>query len=167
MNSGALDQIPFFVYGTLIPGQPNDHLWRDGIKRRKPAVYTNGNLYDMGYYPMLIEERGGTVNGKLISVASKQYKDILIRIDNLEGYDPKQSSRSSYRRVRRTVMIEGGQAILSWLYVGRQEFSDKKQVISGGDWVKHAAQLRIEMDNWWETVNTVLGLHESSEDSGH
>ena len=73
------------------------------------VVFAEGNLYDMGYYPMLLEEGSGTVRGKLISVANVFYAEILNRLDNLEGYDPDQPGRSSFTRKRRAVMTESGQ----------------------------------------------------------
>ena len=48
--------LPFFVYGTLLPGQPNAHLWGDGIVAQQNATLANGRLYDLGAFPMLVEE---------------------------------------------------------------------------------------------------------------
>ena len=165
MKRHALQHIPFFVYGTLIPGQPNDHLWRDGINSVETAVFNNGRLYDMGHYPMLVEEGRGTVRGKLISVTDRLYLETVNRLDSLEGYLPDQPARSSYLRVKREVTTSSGQKINSWLYVGRQKHALKPQVIPGGDWVAYAAHMRTELDNWWETVDSVFGLHLDEEDA--
>ena len=54
MNRHAPEQLPFFVYGTLLPGQPNDDLWGDGIAQVETAVLDDSHIYDMGYYPMLV-----------------------------------------------------------------------------------------------------------------
>ena len=166
MNRHALQQTPFFVYGTLIPGQPNDHLWCGAIKSAKTAVFNNGNLYDMGYYPMLVEEGGGIVRGKLISVANRLYKEILNRLDSLEGYNPDHPSDSTYRRIKREVTIENGQKTLSWLYIGRQEFVLNNKMIPGGDWVEYAAKMYDDMDIWWETIDTVSGFHDCTGGDG-
>lgn len=83
MSSYAWQRLPFFVYGTLIPGQPNDHLWQGAIGSLEAAVFDNGRLYDMGFYPMLVEGRAGMVKGKLIRVdgdwvphAARRYNEI-------------------------------------------------------------------------------------------
>jgi len=166
MKRYALAQIPFFVYGTLIPGQPNDHLWRGGIRSVETAVFPNGILYDMGNYPMLVEEEGGVVRGKLISVVNGLYEEILSRLDHLEGYIPDQPSKSSYKRIKREVTTDKGQRSLSWLYIGRQKQAQKRRVIPGGDWVLYAASRRGNIDNWWENIDTVHGLHNGAEGSG-
>jgi gamma-glutamylcyclotransferase (GGCT)/AIG2-like uncharacterized protein YtfP len=161
MNRGALAQIPFFVYGTLLPGQPNDHLWGAGIKAIETAFYVNGKLLDMGYYPMLVEEGAGTVRGKLITVTGEQYGKILHRLDRLEGYLPDRPNESSFQRVQRKVWTESGAKILSWVYIGNKRHAKKRRPIPDGDWVEYAAKTRPNKDNWWETVDTVLGLHDS------
>ncbi len=161
MDHIALAQIPFFVYGTLIPGQPNDHLWQDGIKSIKAAMYTNGKLFDMGYYPMLVEEGGGIVRGKLITVADDHYHNTLRRLDRLEGYLPDKPNESSFRRVRRNVLVDNGRKILSWIYIGHQRHVKQYSTIPEGDWVGYAAKTQPSLDKWWETIETVLGLHDS------
>ena len=159
MNRSASEQIPFFVYGTLIPGQPNDHLWRSGIRGIETAVFTNGKLFDMGYYPMLVEWDGGTVRGKLISVANAVYEETLNRLDYLEGYFPDQPAESGYRRVKREVITQSERSVLSWVYVGRQDLARGSEFIPGGDWVGYVAGMRSRMDNWWKTIHTVSGHH--------
>ncbi len=59
MNSYAPEPLPFFVYGTLLPGQPNDELWADSIIKIEAAFLDNSHIYDMGYYPMLVAQSGG------------------------------------------------------------------------------------------------------------
>lgn len=166
MNYDASEQIPFFVYGTLIPGQPNDHLWGDGIRGVETAVFTHGMLFDLGYYPMLVEGGVGTVQGKLISVANGFYEEILNRLDYLEGYDPEQPDASDYRRVRREVNSQNGHTVFSWVYVGRLDLAEGFELIPGGDWLTHAASLRGLMDQWWETIHTVSGRHRGVENDG-
>ena len=36
-------QLPFFVYGALLPGQPNHYLWRDGIRKQQAAAARTSN----------------------------------------------------------------------------------------------------------------------------
>ena len=160
MNCDASEQLPFFVYGTLIPGQTNDHLWREGIRGVETAVLTNGRLYDMGYYPMLVLEGSGTVQGKLITVASGCYGEILKCLDDLEGYIPDQPSKSTYMRLKRGVTTDDGRKALSWVYVGRPDYVGDTELIACGDWIDYAAGLSSQLDSWWENVITVHELHD-------
>ena len=94
MNCDASVQLPFFVYGTLIPGQPNDHLWGNAIVSAESAILANCQLFDMDYYPMLVEQCGSSVRGKLITVKEDAYLETLTRIDALEGFVPNRPARS-------------------------------------------------------------------------
>ena len=122
MKRDASERLPFFVYGTLIPGQPNEHLWGQAIETAETAVFDNSQLYDMEYYPMLVEQRSGSVFGKLITVKDQLYLDTLVRLDALEGFIPDQPLESTYRRVKRDVTTSAGRTAVSWVYVGRMEY---------------------------------------------
>ena len=50
-----MEKLPFFVYGTLIPDQPNYYLWKDSIVNTKKGFIKNHQLFDMGHYPMIVE----------------------------------------------------------------------------------------------------------------
>ncbi len=157
MDRSASEAHPFFVYGTLLPGQPNEHYWRGAIRSVEPAVFENGNLYDMGYYPMLVEEGGGNVTGKLVSVANGLYRDVLDRLDDLEGYLPDEPSKSSYRRVKREVSTQDRQSRWCWLYVGLRDQTDNCQLVSNGNWEVYVSRINRGPVNWWDTIGTVLG----------
>ena len=160
MSTHALQRLPFFVYGTLIPGQPNDYLWQEAIYSMEAAFFRNGKLYDMGFYPMLVEGDTGTVKGRLITVAHGGYQQILKRIDALEGYQPQRPGASAYKRLKREVSIANGQRVQAWTYVGRSRVARRGTLISGGDWVAYAARRNKEISGWWTTVTTVSGLHD-------
>jgi gamma-glutamylcyclotransferase (GGCT)/AIG2-like uncharacterized protein YtfP len=162
MKRDASQRWPFFVYGTLIPGQPNEHLWGKAIAKTETAVITNCQLYDMGYYPMLVEQQGAAVHGKLITVKKQAYMNILTRLDNLEGFVPDRPRDSTYHRVQRDVMTSTGRTAVSWVYVGHMDQLGDSRLISGGDWVAYAAGKQSEMAAWWESVNTVFGRHGNS-----
>ncbi len=63
-----MKRLPFFVYGTLLPGQPNYDLWSDSIREKKPAIFRNGRLIDLGFYPILFEGGDSPVSGMIVSV---------------------------------------------------------------------------------------------------
>ncbi len=155
MTQSSDDQLPFFVYGTLIPGQPNDTYWSDAILSVEPAVFSPGRLFDFGSFPMLVESRwpdgGGQVSGRLVHVSAEPYGSILAAIDGLEDYDPANEAASIYRRVARDVSTAAGETVRAWVYIGRESFAQGRPVVTGGDWVAYCdRQNRGEdMAGWW------------------
>lgn len=117
---------PFFVYGTLLPGQPNTVLWQRCVERVEEAVLENGRLYSLGHFPMLIEAEGGAVKGVLLTVRAAAYKQVLVRFDWLEA--------GAYRRVLRRVLTENGRLAEAWTYVGWPEYVVGRPLIANGDW---------------------------------
>ncbi len=84
----SVEQLPLFVYGTLLPDQPNAYLWGDGITKVETAVFRYGRLYDFIHYPMLLETKSGEVKGALVTVKPSVYERTLALLDDLEGYNP-------------------------------------------------------------------------------
>lgn len=152
------DPLPFFVYGTLLPGQPNAHLWGDGLVAEQAARLPNGRLYDCGAFPMLVEEGEEAVSGSLIAVQPELYPAILARLDALEGYDPAEPNASAYRRVSRDVITADGRRQTAWVYVGHAAALPGMAPIPGGDWRRYAAATFADMQQWWQTVQSVHGL---------
>ena len=93
-----MKNLPFFVYGTLIPKQPNYYLWKDSIANTKNGIIKNHQLFDMGHYPMIVQSEGNYVHGMLMYVNDKDYEKITKIIDNLEGYNPENHGNSAYNR---------------------------------------------------------------------
>ena len=54
MSELAQEKRPFFVYGTLLPGQPNYYLLEYAITHSAQAIIYDCQLYDMGPYPMMV-----------------------------------------------------------------------------------------------------------------
>ena len=90
-----MNRLPFFVYGTLIPDQPNYHLWKDSITSTKKGIIKNYQLFDMGHYPMIVKSEGNKVHGMLMYVKNENYGKITKIIDNLEGYNPEKHGSSA------------------------------------------------------------------------
>jgi len=149
---------PFFVYGTLLPGQPNDYLWGEAIVSQQAATLAHGRLYDCGAFPMLVEEGPDSVIGCLISVQPEQYTAVLARLDELEGYDPDHPEASAYRRVQREVVGEDGRSYSAWVYLGHAAAMPGMSPIPGGDWRRYAATAFADMQQWWQDVQSVHGL---------
>lgn len=152
--------LPFFVYGTLLPGQPNYQLWGRFVLSEKTAVFANGRLLDLGNYPMLVENGNDPVKGMVVTVRPTAYETVLARLDHLEGYDPQNPNRSEYIRVERCVHLADGTAVDAWVYLGQTIFSDNIPLVKDGDWVSHIHHRRQKIEAWWQQINTVSGLHD-------
>ena len=151
---------PFFVYGTLLPGQPNHYLWGKSIVRMETAVFPHGRLYDMGHYPMMVEQPNEPVKGKLITVSEAAYEAVTSVLDTLEGYNPDTPHSSAYRRLERVVEMENGRFVTAWLYIGKQRHVRGLPSIPSGDWNQHTSATMQQISNWWTSFNSVGGLHE-------
>lgn len=143
-----IENLPFFVYGTLIPGQSSDALWNKGIKQVQDAYLKDGVLYSLGDFPMLIErdqpteqnylrDRPAQVKGKLVTVDAFQYRAIVAELDRYEGYFPENEGHSLYLRRRRWVTLESGIQKLAWAYIGKITYTRDRPVVPGGDWISY------------------------------
>ncbi len=101
-----------FVYGSLIPGGPNEHVLSDiGGHWTKASV--KGHLHDagwgshMGYPAIVLDETAEAVNGFVFS--SVQLKDHWSRLDVFEGKE--------YTRVATHVWLADGSTVEAFVYV--------------------------------------------------
>ena len=154
-----MNKTPFFVYGTLIPDQPNYYLWKDSIIGTKNGMIKNYELFDMGHYPMIVESEGNNVHGMLMSIKDKDYEKITKIIDNLEGYNPENHGSSAYNREMRDIELDNGELVKAWIYIGSKGYVKEENAVKDGNWVKHISKKEGNKD-WWENINTVEGLHE-------
>ncbi|MEU0601943.1 gamma-glutamylcyclotransferase family protein [Streptomyces sp. NPDC006393] len=133
--------LPFFVYGTLRPGERNhDLLLRGRTRTEEPARLTGAALYEGPGFPYAVEEPGGVgvVRGELVTARPETYEELLGVLDRLEGYvvgDP----RSLYERVEREVVREADEtAVRAWVYVAgpavAARLRDGGRVVEGGAW---------------------------------
>ena len=154
-----MEKLPFFVYGTLIPDQPNYYLWKDSIVSTKNGLIKNYQLFDMGHYPMIVESKGNNVHGMLMYVKNEDYEKIAKIIDNLEGYNPENHGSSAYNREIRDIELEDGKIEKAWIYIGSKEYVNEENKVKDGNWVKHISKKEGSKD-WWKDTDTVAGLHE-------
>ena len=155
-----MTDIPFFVYGTLLPEQPNFRLWGDCISRMEYGRIKDCQLFDMGAYPMLVESKEKYVHGMLVFVIPEYTDETITIIDELEGYDPEKHGESAYNREMRKVELESGKTVTAWVYLGHKKYIDQEKPVLDGKWAKHVAKRGKEQQDWWEDTNTVAGLHE-------
>ncbi|MGW0988186.1 gamma-glutamylcyclotransferase family protein [Streptomyces sp. NPDC002486] len=132
--------LPFFVYGTLRPGEVNHDLFLRGrTHSEEPAGLADAVLYDGPGYPYAVEEPGGgTVSGELVTALPGAYAGLLAELDRLEEYAPG-DPRSLYLRVeRKVVRATDGGAVRAWVYVAAPAVAARLRArgraIAGGDW---------------------------------
>lgn len=137
--SPAPAPLPFFVYGTLRPGENNHAVFLRGRTRsEEPARLAGAVLYDGPGHPYAVEEPGGVVRGELVATLPEKYGEVLTALDRLEGYvagDP----RSLYERIEREVTREtDGASVRAWVYVAGSTVTARLLVggqrIESGDW---------------------------------
>jgi gamma-glutamylcyclotransferase (GGCT)/AIG2-like uncharacterized protein YtfP len=155
-----MKDVPFFVYGTLLPEQPNFRLWGSSISRMEYGRIKDCQLFDMGAYPMLVESKEKYVHGMLVFVVPEYKDEMIIRIDELEGYNPEKHGESAYNREMREVELENGKTVTAWVYLGNKKYIDKVKAVPGGKWAKYVAKKKEEHQDWWKDTDTVAGLHE-------
>lgn len=106
MSDGRL-----FVYGTLAPGRPNDHILADVAGEWEPATII-GTLVPSGWgaavgYPgIILDEHGDEVGGLLFS--SDNLSEQWARLDEFEG--------EGYERVLTTVKRKDGATVEAYVY---------------------------------------------------
>lgn len=101
--------LPVAVYGTLMSGQPNSVLWHD-FGTTEPCIIHDCSLVTTnGYFPYGLVAPGSTTVGEALWIRSWNYKNVLARLDRLEGVP------SHYRRIVTKITTEEGE-IEAWLY---------------------------------------------------
>ncbi|MFI6486195.1 gamma-glutamylcyclotransferase family protein [Streptomyces sp. NPDC050564] len=135
MNEGEL---PFFVYGTLRPGEHNHDLFLRGrTESEEPGRMRGVVLYDGPGYPYAVEEPGGVVCGEVVTALPELYGELLAALDRLEEYVPG-DPRNLYERVARDVTREDGTVVRAWAYVAAPgvaaQLRGRGKLIEGGEW---------------------------------
>nr|WP_225836827.1 gamma-glutamylcyclotransferase family protein [Streptomyces sp. NK08204] len=130
--------LPFFVYGTLRPGEPNHDVFLRGRTASEiPGRLPDAVLYDGPAYPYAVPEPGGAVTGDLITPLPEEYERLLAELDRLEEYAPG-DPRNLYERQARDVLTVDGTPVRAWVYLAAPAVAARLRVrgtrIDSGDW---------------------------------
>ncbi len=120
-----------FVYGTLRRGECRDLRSAFGGGRFVGDGWVAGQLFDIGDYPGLRLDAGGSrVVGEIFEVSP----ETLGRLDELEGFDPDRAEASEYLRVRVSVVDADGTVEDCWTYeIAKWHCAGCRRIMSG-DW---------------------------------
>ncbi|MEU3460296.1 gamma-glutamylcyclotransferase family protein [Streptomyces sp. NPDC006733] len=135
-------RLPFFVYGTLRPGQANHVLVAGRTAPPKPAVLPGALLYDGPGYPYAVAAEGDaaadTVHGELLHVLPGHYERVLADLDRLEEHVPGARGNLYERLVLRVVCDD--LPCEAWVYLAGEgparTLRASGRVIPGGDWAR-------------------------------
>lgn len=152
----AIMHHPFFVYGTLKPGEPNYARFLAGRTRGEESASLSGAaLYSAGSYPYLVAEPDlaapdERVDGTIISVADDDYTTVLAQLDGLEGYT-EGGTANLYERLLMMVDTAAGPCV-AWVYVAGTESLARIRAgdlpkVPDGNWQSDLAALR-----YWSTL---------------
>ncbi|MCX5378459.1 gamma-glutamylcyclotransferase family protein [Streptomyces sp. NBC_00091] len=139
-GSGVL---PFFVYGTLRPGEVNHDLFLRGrTAAEEPARLPDAALYEGPGYPYAVDRPGRAIAGELITAAPGAYGELLVALDLLEEYAGPGRPGNVYDRVAREAVRPDGSRVLAWVYLAAaplaHRLAESGTEIPGGDWLRRA-----------------------------
>lgn len=136
-------RLPFFVYGTLRPGQQH-YAWALRGRTASEEAATLGGLflYEGPGYPYAVRcvagEPGTRVRGDLVWPGPAHYDEVLRVLDELEDHTPG-GRHNRYERVISEVTRRDGGTVAAWVYVAADSLAARLRstgtVIAGGDWV--------------------------------
>ncbi|WP_240926172.1 gamma-glutamylcyclotransferase family protein [Streptomyces sp. JB150] len=133
-------RLPFFVYGTLRPGEPHHELFLRGRTRaQEPARLPGAVLYDGPGYPYAVEEPGGVIRGELVTAHDESYGELLAVLDRLEEYRAPGDPCNLYDRVAREAARDTDETVVrAWVYLAAPPVAARLRAsgrrIESGDW---------------------------------
>ncbi|MFE0579802.1 MULTISPECIES: gamma-glutamylcyclotransferase family protein [unclassified Streptomyces] len=143
-REAATGALPFFVYGTLRPGEVNHGLFLRGrTASEESAVLPDAALYDGPGYPYAVHRPGTAVVGELITAEPGRYREVLAELDRLEEYEGPGRPGNVYDRFARRALLSDGTAVRAWVYLASpliaRELLARGTEIPGGDWFDRSA----------------------------
>ncbi|MFG2094418.1 gamma-glutamylcyclotransferase family protein [Streptomyces sp. NPDC048612] len=133
------ERLPFFVYGTLRPGEVNyGPTLRGRTAAEEPARIGGALLYDGPGYPYATAgPADAVVHGALIRPRDTDYDEVCTLLDRLEGYTPG-DRRNHYERVATEAVCPDGRTVRAWVYLAAGPLAARLRAtgtpLAGGDW---------------------------------
>jgi gamma-glutamylcyclotransferase (GGCT)/AIG2-like uncharacterized protein YtfP len=131
-----MENLPFFVYGTLRTGQYNRDLIADVCTYVETGVVRGAVLHRGPGFPYMYitGDPSDIVIGELTHIDNEHYGDAMSSLDYLEGI-----ASGHYRRVKVEVDTEAMGAVICWAYVAGNHASRLVEQgvyprITSGDW---------------------------------
>ena len=124
-----------FVYGTLRRGGVREMPRLLPRCRDLGSAPLPGRIHDFGAYPGLRLDEAGLVHGEIYSVDP----NALALLDDIERFFPDDYEASYYFRHRVTATLADDSLIECWVYEFNPKYYGKRNPISSGDWITHAA----------------------------
>lgn len=109
-----------FVYGSLLPGEPDADLLRDAKALGSARTSANYRLVDLGRYPALIENGHLAIEGEVFEVG----------VDQLRLIDGRKELGRLFQR--RAIRLEDGRSAEVYL-MGEDQVRGRRR-LRGGDW---------------------------------
>lgn len=136
----AAPALPFFVYGTLRPGEVNhDMFLRGRTAAEEPALLPDAALYEGPGYPYAVARPGAAIRGELVTPEPEAYAELLVALDLLEEYRGPGLPGNVYDRVAREALRPDGIRVLAWVYLAAaplaRALARSGTEIPGGDWL--------------------------------
>ncbi|WP_438490584.1 gamma-glutamylcyclotransferase family protein [Streptomyces sp. S186] len=141
------ERLPFFVYGTLRPGQVNyARTLRGRTATEEPARIAGAVLYEGPGYPYATTgPADAVVHGALIHPRDTDYDAVRAALDHLEGYTPGTPAGAGnlYERVVTEAVRPDGSTVRAWVYLAAEPLATRLRAggtpIAGGHWTGRAA----------------------------
>ena len=141
-----MENLPFFVYGTLRPGEGNySYLLEGRTLTEETATLDGAKMFDYsGSFPFVVasDNVDDVVVGTLISVSDADFPTILLSLDRLEGYSESRPEDGMYRREVKTMTTENGQSVPAYVYIcghRMQAQVEEYPRVTSGDWFARPA----------------------------
>ncbi|MGW7575072.1 gamma-glutamylcyclotransferase family protein [Streptomyces sp. NPDC054765] len=134
------ERLPFFVYGTLRPGEANHaRSLRGRTAAEEPARIGGALLYAGPGYPYATAgPADAVVHGALVLPRAADYDEVCATLDRLEDYTPG-DPRNVYERVRTEAVCADGRTVEAWVYLAAPPLAARLRAtgtpFEGGDWL--------------------------------
>ncbi|MGJ8723787.1 MAG: gamma-glutamylcyclotransferase family protein [Roseibacillus sp.] len=117
-----------FVYGALRKGASN--AWRMKRATFVGEATVLGTLVKVDWYPGLVLEGDGQVNGEVYEVDEQTIGEL----DVFEGIGIEDERNDEYKRVSAVVLLDDGCELECWIYEWQLGVADY-EVVANGDWL--------------------------------